>query len=130
MKSFKKLLISLSLLLSFSMASLAAHKNEATINLSDKVQLGSTQLAPGEYKLSWIGTGSDATATLSQGKRVVATVPAKLVEQRSQYSGVGIVTDTAGGGGTRLTGVLLPKLELQFDSDKNSSMHDSGMSGN
>jgi len=130
MKSFRKLMLSLSLLLSFSMASLAAHKNEATINLSDKVQLGSTQLAPGEYKLSWTGTGNDATATLSQGKKVLVTVPAKLVEQRSQNPGVGIVTDAVEGGGTRLTGVQLPKLELLFDSDKDSSMHNSGMSGN
>jgi len=129
MKSFKKLMLSLSLLLSFSMASLAAHKNEATINLSDKVQLGSTQLAPGEYKLSWTGTGNDATATLSQGKKILVTVPAKLVEQRSQNPGVGIVTNAAESG-TRITAIQLPKLELQFDGNKDSSMHDSGMSRN
>src|ERR1700751_3724664 len=44
------------------------------------VRRGDSQLAPGQYKLTWDGTGSSVELMiLSQGK-LVATVPAQFVE--------------------------------------------------
>jgi ATP phosphoribosyltransferase len=46
----------------------------------DPVTVNGHQLAPGQYKLTWAGAGPNVELMiLSQGK-VVATVPARLVE--------------------------------------------------
>jgi hypothetical protein len=48
--------------------------------LADSGQVGSTQLKAGDYKAIWDGTGKDVQVKILQGKNVVATVPAKLVD--------------------------------------------------
>ena len=38
------------------------------------------QLAVGNYKLTWDGSGSSVQLNIMQGKNVVATVPARVIE--------------------------------------------------
>jgi len=97
-----------------SMTVWAADSNKATIRLSEPTIVGSAQLAPGEYKLTWTGTGSDVQATFSQGKKTVATVPAHLVQEASGYSSPVIRTNSET---KALLGVGLPKVSLSFTGD-------------
>jgi len=66
---------------SLSLGAFAKDKNEGKFTLSDSAQVGSTQLKPGTYKATWEGTGSDVQVKILQGKNVVATTSAKLVDQ-------------------------------------------------
>ena len=70
----------------------AKDRNEGKFTLSDNVQLGSTQLKPGDYKATWEGTGSDVQVKILKGKDVVATVPAKLEDKASGQSSVSLGT--------------------------------------
>ncbi len=75
----KSLLPGLALLLATS--ALAANKgNRGSFEVFEPVTVSGHQLAPGQYKLTWEGTASSVELMiLSQGK-VVATVPARLIE--------------------------------------------------
>src|SRR5260370_24927985 len=61
--------------------------SKGSFNVYERVTVSGHQLAPGEYQLKWDGTGpSVELSILSQGK-VVATVPARLIEMsRADYS--------------------------------------------
>lgn len=74
------------------------NKNEGKFTLFDPVQLGSTQLKPGDYKAVWDGSGSDVQVKILQGKNVVATAPAKLVD--TTYSQDSVAVGTASGSKT------------------------------
>jgi hypothetical protein len=84
---------------------------KANIQIYNTVNLGSTQLAPGEYQLAWTGSGTSAEATFSEGKKLIATVPAQVTQERSGYSGPALHTDSVS---STLTGVELPKVSLSF----------------
>jgi hypothetical protein len=58
-------------------------KNEGKFTLVDSVQVGSSELKAGDYKATWNGSGPDVQVIILQGKDVVATVPAKLVDDSS-----------------------------------------------
>ena len=75
----KSLLPGLALLLATS--AFAANKgNKGSFEVFDPLTVSGHQLAPGQYKLAWDGTGSNVELMiLSQGK-LVATVPARLIE--------------------------------------------------
>lgn len=79
----KKVLPALALLLATS----AFAANKGSFKVDEPVTVSGHQLPPGEYQLRWDGTGpSVELSILSQGK-LVATVPASLVEMsRADYS--------------------------------------------
>jgi hypothetical protein len=58
-------------------------KNETRVTLSDSVQVGTTELKPGDYTLRWEGNGPDVQVKVLQGRNLVATVPAKLEQGTS-----------------------------------------------
>lgn len=75
----KSVLPGLALLLATG-AFAANNASKGSFNVFDPVTVNGHQLAPGQYKLTWTGTGSDVELMiLSQGK-VVATLPARLIE--------------------------------------------------
>ena len=75
----KNVLPGLALLLATS-AFAANNVNKGSFEVSDPVTVGGHQLTPGRYKLTWDGTGSSVELMiLSQGK-LVATVPARLID--------------------------------------------------
>jgi len=102
-----------------SVSSWASDKMKANIQIYDAVQVGSTQLAPGAYQMTWTGTGTNAEVTFSQGKKVIAAVPAQVTQVHSGYDGPAIETDS-----NILTGIALPKTSLTFPRG------DSGITGN
>lgn len=66
------------ILLSVSAIAYAAPKNSANFDLEESVRVAGVNLAPGQYKLVWEGTGANVTVNFMQGKKVVATAPATL----------------------------------------------------
>jgi hypothetical protein len=70
-------------LVSLSLIAFAKDKNETRVTFSEKVQIGSTEVKPGDYKLQWDGNGPDVQVRIVKGKDVVATVPAKLLANKS-----------------------------------------------
>jgi hypothetical protein len=79
------------LLVLFSVPAFAS-RNSQTVNLTENVKVGSTQIPAGDYKVTWTGSGSNAQVTLAQGGKAFVTVPAKVVEEKHNLSGFTINT--------------------------------------
>jgi hypothetical protein len=113
MKLSKFTLTAVALLL-FSLSGWASDKMRASIQIYQTVHIGSTELVPGEYKMTWTQSGSNAEVTISQDKRVIATVPARVAQVRSGYRSPVLLTDSVS---NTLTGVDLPKVSISFGSE-------------
>jgi hypothetical protein len=75
-KLSKGLLLGLALLLATS----AFAANKGSLQVSDTVTVSGKQLARGEYTVKWEGNGPNVELNILQGKKVVATTPARLID--------------------------------------------------
>ena len=73
----------------------ARDKNQHSVDIPATVQVGGTQLKPGNYKVEWQGTGPDIQVTFLRDGKTVATVPATLKTNDGQVAQDQIVTDSA-----------------------------------
>ena len=74
-------------------SSFAKDKNQGNLKLFDPVQVGSSRLEPGDYKVQWNGAGPTVNVDILQNNKTVATTSAKLVGYTSGYDAV--VTEPA-----------------------------------
>jgi hypothetical protein len=100
------------LMLALLSAPAFAAKNSETLNIAEPVLVGTTQLPPADYTVTWTGTGSNGQVTLSHGKTTV-TVPAKVVAQKNSMNS--ILTDSKSGSAT-MKAIYLNKVSLVLDS--------------
>ncbi len=77
-----------------SVSALARDKNQHSVQISDAVQVGGTQLEPGDYKVEWQGTGPELEVTFVRDGKTIATVPGTLKTNDAQVHQDDIVTDT------------------------------------
>jgi hypothetical protein len=75
----KSLLPGLALLLATS-AFAANNVNKGSFEVFDPVTVSGHQLVPGQYNLTWDGTGSSVELMILSHGKLVATVPARLIE--------------------------------------------------
>jgi hypothetical protein len=69
-----------------------AASNSQTVNISEAVQVGSTVLPAGNYKVTWAESGDSAQVTLEKRGVPTLTVPAKVVKQKNANNGVSTKT--------------------------------------
>ena len=91
----------------FSAPAFAA--NSQTVNIPATVNVGSTQLPAGDYKVSWTGSGPNVQVTFAQNKKTFATVQANAVEQKNDRKGV---TTNSQGGVSVLQSIQLSSVSL------------------
>ena len=72
-----------------------AAKNSQSITLPETVKVGSAQLAAGDCKVSWTGTGDSVQVTFEQRGKAPVTVAAKLITEKHNNNGV--LTNSQGG---------------------------------
>jgi hypothetical protein len=97
----KSIVLGLALLLASS--ALAATKG--SLQLSDHVTLNGTTLKPGDYKVQWEGSGPNVEVKILQGKNVLATVPAHVIELQTPSTNDAAVTRKNDRGPSSLIGV-------------------------
>ena len=95
----KTLVMGVALLL----ASSAFAATRANLSLHHSTNVNGTALSAGDYKLEWDGTGPNVEVSILQGKKVVAKVPAKLVDVSSPYDNDAAVVKNNGDGSTSLS---------------------------
>jgi len=107
-----KRLIGLALVFTFmSLIALADTKNVEKVTLTEKVMLGTMELAPGEVSLSWIRDSAIVQVTVTQGSNSI-TAPAKIVEKKN--SAVAVLTTHEENSTAVLTGFQLRNVTLEF----------------
>jgi len=93
----------------------AKTKDSANVELDQRVEVAGTQLAPGQYKVTWEGNGPDTTVSFAEGKKTIATVPAKLLSNSTNQEAF---ETTIGTNHTRLLQAIdLKNVTLQFEND-------------
>jgi hypothetical protein len=73
----------------------ARDKNQHSVEIPETVQIGSTQLQPGTYKLEWQGTGAQMQVSFVRHGKTVATLPGTLTTNDGASVQDAVVTDTA-----------------------------------
>jgi len=99
--------ISKSLLMGFVLllASGAFAANKATITLQHSATVNGTTLKPGDYKFEWDGAGPNVEVSISQGKKLIAKVPAKMVNLGFSSPQDAAVFNAASNGNSTLSGL-------------------------
>jgi hypothetical protein len=105
-------LLSMIALLS-TLSALARDKNQHSVEISDSVQVGGTQLTPGNYKLEWQGTGPEVHVNFVRDGKTIATAPGTLKTNDPHVTQDAIVTDTTSANTKTLT-------EIDFSHNKES----------
>ena len=97
-------------------------KNEHEVTITSPVQIGSTQLEPGHYKVAWEGAGPTVRVQFLRNGKTVATSDAQVVteDQGSQYDDV--VTTKTGTNTSTLT-------KIDFQNQKESLVFADQQSG-
>src|ERR1700751_2103276 len=109
------LLLGMTLLL----ATGASAASKGALKLDEAVSVNGTHLAKGEYEVTWDGTGPNVELNVIQSKKVVATVPARLVQLSHRVPGQGYGTRKEEDGKTSLTAIYFygKKYELAFEQE-------------
>ncbi|MFY9949809.1 MAG: hypothetical protein WA261_08955 [Candidatus Sulfotelmatobacter sp.] len=78
------------LALVLSLNAFAKDNNSGKFTLTDTVQVGSTQLAPGSYKAEWNGPANDLKVDIMKNGKTVATAQGKVqdLQKPAPYSAV------------------------------------------
>ncbi|MFI5173663.1 MAG: hypothetical protein ACHQKY_02310 [Terriglobia bacterium] len=67
-------------------------KDSVDITVNQPLALNGSQVAPGDYKVSWVTHSPDATVTFKHQTKVAATTSARLVDRDSKYSMTEVVS--------------------------------------
>jgi len=67
--------------LALAPAAIASGRQSLTVDLKDDTSLGGTKIPAGKYKIAWTASGTQAEVQIAQGKKVVATTKARIVER-------------------------------------------------
>ncbi|MBZ5535813.1 MAG: hypothetical protein LAO31_07650 [Acidobacteriia bacterium] len=97
--------LTLAVLLMASVPALA--KDSVTVTVTHPLSLRGGQVAPGDYKVSWVTHSPDATVTFKHVDKVAATTDARLVDRDEKYSNTAVVYRTNSDGTRTLTEIRI-----------------------
>jgi hypothetical protein len=112
-----KRLFGFAMMLALLAAPVFAAKNSQTVNLPTAMKVGSADVTPGDYDVTWTGSGPEVQVTLTRNRKVVVTLPAKLVEQVNKNQGLDM--DNQGGVQT-LQAIRLRNMSLILEGTPSS----------
>jgi hypothetical protein len=99
--SYFTTVLSLTCLLGFG-GSAHARDNSRSIDFFNAVQIGTTELKPGNYKVEWQGTGPAVEVSFRQNGKTVVTVPGTFKTHDVQVTQDEVVTEARGTGTSTL----------------------------
>ena len=77
-----------------SVSAFAKDSHSGKFTLSDPVQVGSTQLAPGDYKAEWTGPANDVKIEILQNGKTVASTQGKIEDLQKPAPYDAVLTKT------------------------------------
>jgi len=99
-----------------------ARDNAHSVEIFNAVQIGGTELKPGDYKVEWQGTGPAVQVSFQKNGKTVVTVPGTLKTDDDLVKQDAIVTEATGAGTSTLKEIDFRHLKqaLVFDQDLGS----------
>ena len=95
----------------------SARSNSHSVDISNAVQIGTTQLKPGSYRVEWQGSGLVVQVSFEQNGKTLVTVPATLKMAENQVTQDAVVIDNTS------TDISTLK-EIDFSRQKESLVFD------
>ena len=80
--------------------------NKGSMKLFDAATAGGNQIPAGEYSVTWEGNGPVVDVKIVKGNKVIATIPARLVDLQRVPDNDGTTTKADGTKGTALTEIF------------------------
>jgi hypothetical protein len=117
------------LMLMAPMVLLAAPKNSANVTFTETVTINGASVPPGDYHVVWQGAGPSVEATILQGKKMVASAPATLVDAQSEYDGA-VETSDGNNNSKVLEAIDWNKRSLRFGQGNAGSPSTSAVGAN
>lgn len=116
----KSLVMGLALLL----ASSAFATTKGKLILQAPTTVNGTKLKAGDYKLEWDGSGPNVEVSIVQGNKVLAKVPAKVVDLNSAPPNSAAILKLNGDGTSTLSGARFQgkKFALELGSESGEGM--------
>src|SRR3984893_18387327 len=87
------------------LASSAFAANKASMLLQSPVTINGATLKPGDYRAEWNGSSANVALSITQGKKVLAKVPAHVVDLQTASNSDATVIRRNDDGTNSLTGV-------------------------
>jgi len=88
-----------------SSATFAGDTSKANLKLYETTTVEGKALQPGDYKVTWEGSGPSVQVTVHQGKETVATFQAHVTEQATANSGDAYGSSSEPNGSHTLTAI-------------------------
>ena len=118
-KLYLTVVLTLTCLLGLGGSARAARDSAHSVEFSDVVQIGSTKLKPGNYKVKWQGPGPTVQVSFQHNGKTVVTVPGTLKTNDDRVTQDAIVTEATTTGTSTLKEIDFghQKLALVFDQN-------------
>ena len=97
----------------------AARDNAHSVEIFDSVQIGTTELKPGNYKVEWQGRGPAVEVSFLRNGKTVVTVPGTLKTNDDQVTQDSILTEATGTGTSTLKEIDFRHLKQALVFDQN-----------
>jgi hypothetical protein len=120
----KSLLMGSALLLATS----AFAANKASMQVQSPLTINGATLKPGEYKVEWNGSGSNVELSITQGKKVLAKLPAHVVDLQATSNSDATVIRRNDDGTNSLTGLRFGGKKFALEVGEASDGMQSGSS--
>jgi hypothetical protein len=104
-----------------ALASAAYAGEKASVMIYEDVKVNGKTLAPGEYNLSWEGSGNNVQLNIKKNKQTVATVPAQVETSASAPTNTGYATKQADDGSRSLTSVFFSGKKYSLNLDQQAA---------
>ena len=106
-----------------SSAVLAGESNKTTLKLYETTTVEGKALQPGDYKVTWEGSGPDVQVTILQGKETVATFQAHVTEQAARNTGDAYGSSADANGSRALTAIYPggKRISLEIGQQSNAA---------
>src|ERR1700722_6852746 len=124
------LVLGLTLLVAISgSAATNSSQNKGSLNIQQPVTVNGARLAMGNYQLKWEGTGPDVALNIIQSHKIVATVPARVVDLTRPGRADGYETRKEEDGSTLLTSIDFSGKKYQLAVGQDSAATDENTIG-
>jgi hypothetical protein len=114
--------------LALLLGSSAFAATKANLQLGNPVMVNGTKLKAGDYKLQWEGAAGNVEVSITQGKNVLAKVPARVIELQTPASNDAAVTRKNESGPNTLAGVRFQGKKFALELGDATEAMESGSS--
>ena len=101
---------------------------KANLQLSNPVMVNGTKLKAGDYKVQWEGAAGNVEVSITQGKNVLAKVPARVIELQTPAAYDAAVTRKNESGPNTLAGVRFQGKKFALELGNATEAMESGSS--